>query len=106
MFNSLKRGLPRIVAMLIIGFLFFIPAQTEPTALGPTLAPLFYVFGLTFFGLAVGDAALRILQPKVDAQAAAQEAMKDHNTAAALVYLGRCILASVLMLLIVSASRV
>jgi hypothetical protein len=98
--------MPRIFAMLMIGMLFYLPSKFDPLALGPTLAPLFLSFGLTFFGLAIGDAALRVMQPYVDSQAAAREAMQDGNVAAGLVYAGRCLLAAVILLIIVSASRV
>lgn len=106
MFNSLYRGLPRIMTMLALGILFYLPADVTPLALGPTFAPVFNSVGVTFFGLAIGDAALRILQPYVDSQAASKEAMRDANIAAGLVYLGRSILAAVIMLIVVSAGRV
>lgn len=106
MFKALFRGMPRIVAMLIIGMFFYLPSEFKPLMLGPTMAPLFLSFGITFFGLAIGDAALRIMQPYVDSQTAAREAMQDNNVAAGLVYAGRCLLAAVILLIIVSASRV
>lgn len=110
MFNSLRRGFPRILVLALIGVFFLTSSTLVPLLLGPTMAPLAYGFGLTFIGLAVGDTSLRILQPQVDGQRSAVLA-QDPSTepgralGAGLVYLGRCILASVILMLIVTAAR-
>lgn len=109
-FDSLLRGFPRIALLFIIGAALLTSSSVVPLMLGPTLAPLAFGFGLTFLGLAVGDVALRVLQPGVDSQWAATRAMSNDdgigdNIGAGLVYLGRCILASVILMLIVTAAR-
>lgn len=106
MFWAVKRGAPRIAVMAGMGFCFFLLARFEPHALGPVMAPSFLALGVTFMSLAISDLALRVLQPGVDGQNAAKEALNNKNTAAGLVYLGRSLLAAVVMLMVVSASRV
>lgn len=103
--NSLRRGLLRIIAMSLIGAVLLTSSHLVPLLLGPTLAPLAFGFGLCFLGLAVGDVALRILQPAVDPQAAARDAISQNSTGSGLVYLGRCILTAVILMLIVTAPR-
>lgn len=103
--QSVKRGLRRIILLAALGGGLLSSSNLVPLLLGPTLAPLAFGFGLTFLALAVGDLALRILQPAVDPQAAAREAMHLRSTGAGLVYLGRCILAAVVLMLIVTAPR-
>lgn len=109
-FRSLARGLARIAVLAGVGAALITSSYLVPLLLGPTLAPLAYGFGLCLVGLAAGDAALRVLQPGVDAQSAAdraQSASSDHgvNVGAGLVYLGRSILAAVVLMLIVTAPR-
>lgn len=110
MFASLRRGLPRILVLLAAGIVFLLIAHL-PELAGltggpmPTLAPVAFGFGLVLVGLAAGDASLRILQPRVDGQAAALDAHKTGSVAAGLVYLGRCVLAAAILLLFVTASR-
>jgi hypothetical protein len=104
MLSSLRRGLGRISALVLISAVFLAAAAWIPELLGPTGAPLAFGFGLCFAGLAVGDVALRILQPYVDAGEAATVA-QETPTGAGLVYLGRCILAGVILMLLVTASR-
>lgn len=102
--NTLMRGAFRIAVLAIIGIACLVASHLVPEVLGATGAPMAFGFGLCFAGLAVGDAALRILQPRVDAQDAAEQAML-YNTGAGLVYLGRCILAAVILMLVVTSSR-
>ncbi len=103
--SSLMRGLPRIGALLTLGLVLLLSAQYLPQILGPVGTPVSFGLGLTFVGLALGDLALRIAQPGVDATRAAQEAMRDGNTAAGLVYLGRCVLAGIILILMSTSSR-
>lgn len=105
MFASVKRGAPRIAVMLFLGYVFFLMSEVEPRALGPVWAPAFHSMGITLISLAISDLALRILQPRVDAQVAAAEAIKEKNVAAGMVYLGRVFLAVVVMLMIVGGNR-
>ena len=102
--NSLKRGATRMLLLTGIGLACLLASHLVPELLGATGAPMAFGFGLCFAGLAVGELALRILQPHVDAQAAADAAMGG-NPGAGLVYLGRCVLAAVVLMLVVTASR-
>jgi len=102
--KSLKRGATRICMLTAIGLACLLASHLVPELLGATGAPMAFGFGLCFAGLAVGELALRILQPHVDAQAAADAAMGG-NSGAGLVYLGRCVLAAVVLMLVVTASR-
>lgn len=104
-FESLSRGFLRIALLAFAGALLVAASNLIPLLLGPTGAPLAYGFGLCLLGLAVGDAALRVLQPTVDTQLASQHAITNHNIGAGLVYLGRSILAAVVLMLIVTAPR-
>ena len=103
--TSLRRGFTRIAALVFVGLALLVCSHLIPLALGPVLAPLAFGFGLCFAGLAVGDIALRILQPRVDAQDAASTAINTGSTGAGLVYLGRCLLAAVILQLLSTASR-
>lgn len=109
MFQSIKRALPRLALLAVIGFIFLAIAHL-PELIGAksaamaVLAPLCFGIGITLLGLAVGDLALRILQPAVDAQAMAKQALIT-SSGAGMVYIGRCILAAVVLVLTVTASR-
>ena len=102
--TALARGAARIAMLALAGLILLAGAHLVPELLGPTGAPLAFGVGLCLIGIAVGDLVLRVLQPKVDTQAAAQLGMGG-NTAAGLVYLGRCILYGVILMLVVTASR-
>lgn len=109
--DSLERGLPRILLLVALGVLNVLVANMPELAgwIGgpmPVLAPVCFGAGLVFLGLAGGDFALRILQPSVDAQRAATHAIAYNSTAAALVYLARCILIAAVMMLVATAPRV
>ena len=105
MFKTLLRGLPRIALLTFIGAMFLALAHYIPDLLGAIASPVLFGLGLSLIGLAAGELALRILQPKVDATNAAGIACRDNNVGAGLVYLGRSILAAVILLLMVTASR-
>lgn len=110
MITSILRGLPRITLLLIVGganlLVSFLPGWLMVTGgIMPTVAPLCFGLGLVFVGLAFGDLALRILQPRIDPQDMAMHARNHGCTASGLVYLGRCILAAVVLILVVTASR-
>lgn len=104
-FSTLMRGFSRIALLAFVGAMLVTASNLVPLLLGPTGAPLSYGFGLCLLGLAVGDAALRILQPTVDTQLASRHAIVNNNVGAGLVYLGRCILAAAVLMLIVTAPR-
>lgn len=103
--SSVRRGLRRILLLGAIGTALLSSSNLVPLLLGPTLAPLAFGFGLCLVAMAVSDLATRILQPGVDPQAAAHDAIRDRCTGSGLVYLGRCILMAVVMMLIVTAPR-
>lgn len=103
--KSIKRGLSRILILSCTGIVLLLLSDFIPKVLGTIGSPLAFGFGLAFLGLAVGDLSLRILQPKIDPQKAAIDAMEKESIGAGLVYLGRCIIAAVILLLIVTASR-
>jgi len=102
--SAIRRSAGRLLFLFALGVALLWASDLWPQSLGPTGAPLAFGIGLCLVGLAVGDLVLRIMQPKIDTQAAAQAGMGG-NTAAALVYLGRCILAGVVLLLMVTSSR-
>jgi hypothetical protein len=105
MLKSLLRAAPRLLTLLLFAMVNLGLSEYLPLFFGPTLTPVMFGIGLTFLGLAVGDIALRVLQPDVDVQMYAQEAMENQSTAAGLVYLGRCVLAGIILALTVTASR-
>lgn len=105
MLSSLSRGLPRIGVLISIAAASLAAAHLVPEVLGSTGAPMAFGLGLAFNGLAFGDIALRIMQPSVDSQQVATEAVTNGNVGAGLVYLGRAILAAAVLMLIVTASR-
>ncbi len=104
MFDAILRGLTRIVILAGLGLLNLWLSDTEAMALGAIATPVMFGFGLCLLGLAAGDLALRILQPHIDTQEVAERALRG-STPAAIVYLGRCILAGVILFLMVTASR-
>lgn len=110
--TSLRRGMARIVLLLVIGAAFLLLAHAPELldARGgawPALVPMFLPAGKVFLGLAAGDLALRILQPRVDPQAIARAAvglgMAGPSLAPALVYLARNFLAAVILYLVVAS---
>lgn len=108
--KSVRRGLLRMVLLAGVGVLNLLVSYT-PEIFGlqgdlmALLAPLCYQTGRVFLGLAAGDLALRILQPRVDSQEAANAAMDIHTTGPGLVYIGHCILRGIILLLTVTAAR-
>lgn len=102
--ESVLRGLPRIILLGILGFVNLQASSLFPEFLGPVGTPVAFGFSICLFGLAGGDLALRILQPHVSTSIAAERGL-DGNTGAALVYLGRCILAAAVLMLVVTAAR-
>ena len=103
--TSLMRGLPRIAILYLVGLVLIMSSHLAPLALGPVFAPLAFGFGLCFMALSIGDIALRILQPSIDPQSAARDAITQNSTGSGLVYLGRCILAAAILTLIVTSPR-
>lgn len=100
MFRSLKRGMYRMLTLLLIGMGFIYFAETDPRLFGELGAPMLRGFGLCFIGLAAGDFALRIMQPHVDTEKLTRLA-ETGNIAAGISYLGRCILYAIILFLVV-----
>jgi hypothetical protein len=110
--TSLRRGAPRILVLAAIALAFFMvgfapelfDARGGPW---PVIVPIAEAFGRVFLGLALGDLALRILQPKVDPQQAAMAAtdMLAPSMPPAIVYAARMGLAAVVLILAASAAR-
>lgn len=103
-FKAIKRGLSRIILLALIGQVMLYLSSNQAEVLGATYAPLLFGLGICFTGLAWGDFALRILQPHVDSQNLADRAAETPN-GAGYIYLGRSILAAVILMLMVTASR-
>lgn len=105
MFTSLRRALPRLAVLALLGAAFIALSTPIGRSLDPIAAPILFNFGLVLLALAAGDCALRLLQPKVDPQAAAKDAIASWNTGAGLVYLGRCILAAAVLVMFATSTR-
>jgi hypothetical protein len=110
MLDSLRRAMHRLLALWIAGWAFLLVAKV-PTIVGvtggpwPVLAPWCFGAGLVFLGLAAGDIAMRMLQPRIDSQDMAMHARRNGCTASGLVFLGHCVLRAAILLLMVTAAR-
>lgn len=110
MIGSLRRGLPRILLLAAISAVLF-ALSFAPELWGarggawPAIVPVADALARVFLGLALGDLALRILQPKVDPQENAIAALDMHAPAPAIVYLARMLIAAVILVLTVTAAR-
>jgi hypothetical protein len=105
MFPSLRRALPRLLFLTTLGALFVQLSVPIGRTFGPIAAPIIFNVGVLFFAIAAGDAVLRMLQYKVDAQAAAIDAQATGNVGSGLVYLGHCILAAAVLVLFASSAH-
>lgn len=105
MFDSLKRGALRFFLLVGLGVLALFLSSHFPGLLGEIAAPVTFSLGLCFIGAGAGDLLLRILQPHVDPQRAVQLALRNDNRAAALIYLGRCLLAGMILIVTVTSAR-
>lgn len=105
MFSSILRAFPRLALLALLGALFIFLSSTVGRALDPVFAPILFNFGLCMLALAMGDGALRLLQPQVNPQTAANEAIAMANYGAGLVYLGRCVLAAAVLVLFATSTR-
>jgi hypothetical protein len=98
--HALLRGLPRIAMLVIIGFALLQFQLHFPLVLGPVGTPMFLGLAIAFFGIAAGEVAVRIAQPRVDAQRSAIHARETGSVASALVYVGRNILIAFVLLIV------
>jgi hypothetical protein len=101
MFTSLWRALPRILILAFIGTLCVHGSVPIGLLLGAAAAPILFNVGLLFYALAAGDAALRMLMPRIDAQILAA----SDTTASALQFLGHCLLRAAMFLLFAGAAH-
>lgn len=103
-YHTVKRSVLRLIVIAALGCVGIWLTEVFPKFLGPVGTPVLFGISLCLLGLGAGDFALRILQPNIDAQSFANAAQKSPE-GAGLVYLGRCILAAVILMLMVTASR-
>jgi hypothetical protein len=97
MFESLWRALPRILILAIIGALCVHGSVPIGLVLGAAAAPILFNVGLLFYALAAGEAALRMLLPKVDAQMLAETD--------GVSFIGHCLLRAAMFLLFSGAAH-
>jgi len=102
--DSLGRALPRILLLALLGALMLWLSIPLGRAWTPEAAPILFNFGLCMLALAAGDCSLRLLQPNINPQAAACEAIVGANLGAGAVYLGRCILAAAVLFLFATSN--
>lgn len=105
MFQSLRRGAPRIAFLFALGATLMLLQGAFPILLGPIFTPMILGLSITLFGLAAGEVAVRIVQPSINAQAVAHVAIQTQSVPAALVYIGRNILVATILIIVASASR-
>lgn len=103
--RSLRRNTLKLSALLFFGFLAVFLTETYPMTFGETGAPLVRSFGICFLGLAAGFLGLCILDPHVSSQELVEESIKNHNTAAGLVFVGRSILLALVLILMATSAR-
>lgn len=104
-FGSLKRNGVKIFLMALIGHGLLRLVNEVPEALGDVYAPLLRGFGITFWAVGAGFFLQCLIDPHVSTQELVTKALHDKNTAAGLVFLGRCLLLTAVLLLIATASR-
>jgi hypothetical protein len=100
--TSLWRNLGKICLLLGLGIASMVLVQHFPLFFGEDGAPLLRYFGMCFIGMAVGLIGLCIIDPHINSQEMADGA-KSGNTAAGLMFLGRCLFLSVVIMLCSSA---
>ena len=90
LYNVFKSELIRIALLVVIGIVLLQPDAA-------TTALITYSFGLTFLLIAASHIARKILFRKLDIAVLAEAALKEHNLAAALVFVGICLTLIALM---------
>lgn len=105
MFSSLRRALPRLLVLVLIGEAFVHLSVPIGRTFGPIAAPILFNAGVLFLAIAAGDAVLRLLLPRLDAQAIGVEAMERDDSAAAQVFIGHCVLRAAVLVLFASAAH-
>lgn len=103
--QSLRRNVIKLTALLFFGFLAVWLTESYPMSFGETGAPLVRGFGICFLGLAAGFLGLCILDPHVSSQQLVEESLKNNNTAAGLVFVGRSILLALVLILMATSAR-
>jgi hypothetical protein len=102
--SSLRRALPRLFALVLIGAAFVHLSVPIGRTFGAVAAPVLFNIGLTFHAFAASEAVLRILLHKVDAQKIALSAVNTGNLAQALVFGFHCLLRLAAFILLAGAT--
>lgn len=95
MFSALERAFPRILVLVAIAAICVHGSVPIGRLLGAAAAPILFNVGLLFYALAAGEAALRLLLPRLDAQQLALNAPQ--------AFIGHCILRGAMFLLFATA---
>lgn len=90
--GTLHRELTRVAMLVAVGLLFITVSPILAMAVNiPALSPWGLFLGGAFFVAAISHVMRRALFPQLDLQLIAIHAMKNNSTAAAVVFLGICI---------------
>ena len=103
--TSLRRNAAKLCILAFLGLMAVHAVDNYPLFFGDVGAPLLRGFGLVFLGLSVGILALCIIDPHVSSGELVDKALKENNTAAGLLFIGRCILLALVLMLVATASR-
>ena len=104
-YESLKRNGVKIFLLILVGHTLLRLVNEVPQVLGDIYAPLFRGFGITFWAIAAGFSMQCLIDPHVSTQELVAEAVGDRNIAAAMVFIGRCLLMAAILFLVATASR-
>jgi hypothetical protein len=108
MFTSLRRALPRLSVFVLLGLAFVHLSVPIGRTFGAIAAPIIFNVGILCLAVAAGDAVMRMLLPKLDAQAiaiAAVGAGGSCDLARAVVFLAHCLLRVGFLLLFAAAAH-
>ncbi len=97
--TTMHREVTRVVTLVAIGLFIMAlsPTAAEQTNL-PALSPWGLFLGGSFIVAAISHIMRRALFPQLDLQLIAHEAINKRNTAAAVVFLGVCIVIAAFLL--------
>ena len=103
--EALHRNMFKLVLLSLMGSAALLIEQTYPLVLGDTFAPLTRGFGLTFLGLSAGFLAQCVLEPYLSSQELLRRVVEEKNMGAGLMYVGRCIVLAIVLILMATSSR-
>ncbi len=96
----LRREVNRVALLIVVGLLFVVYSPDLALATNiPALSPWGLFLGGAFFVAAVSHVMRRVLFPRLDLQLIAIEAIEKRNTAAAVVFLGICLVLAAFILI-------